>query len=75
VATRSLKRGTIWRIDLKKTGDFRQKIWAVSFAQKQGLAPTPCHLLMLKTPRFPTLTFVVMWGQTWVPFHTWSIFP
>jgi len=27
VATRSLKRGAVWRIDFKKKGDFRQKIW------------------------------------------------
>jgi len=58
VATRSFKRGTLWRIDFKKKGDFRQKIWAVSFAQQQGLPPTPCHLMMLKTARFPTLTFL-----------------
>jgi len=29
VVSRSLKRGTIWRIDFQKKGDFHQKIWAV----------------------------------------------
>jgi hypothetical protein len=28
VTTRSLKRGAVWRIDIKKKGDFRQKVWA-----------------------------------------------
>jgi hypothetical protein len=27
VATRPLKRDAVWRIDFKKKGDFRQKIW------------------------------------------------
>jgi hypothetical protein len=38
--TPSLKRGAVWRIDFKKKGDFRQKIWAVSpfgdFLPKKG---------------------------------------
>jgi hypothetical protein len=29
VATRSLKRGVIWRIDFKKKGDFLAKIWGM----------------------------------------------
>jgi hypothetical protein len=29
VVTRSLKWGTIWRIDFQKKGDFHQKIWAM----------------------------------------------
>ncbi len=29
MTTRSFKRGAVWRIDIKKKGDFRQKVWAV----------------------------------------------
>jgi hypothetical protein len=46
VATRSLKRDAFWRIDFKKKGDFRQKIWAVSafedFSPKKQMAGSTC---------------------------------
>ncbi len=46
MATRSLKRGAFWRIDFKKKGDFRQKIWAVShfgdFSPKKQMAGSTC---------------------------------
>jgi hypothetical protein len=53
VATRSFKRDAVWRIDFKKKGDFRQKIWQsrllAFFRQKKRGAAFQQYVLKRKS--------------------------
>ncbi len=60
MATRSLKRSALWRIDFKKKGDFRQKIWAVSpFGNFSPKKKGCTRVLEVNLTNFWTLSFPI----------------